>query len=763
MAMKRVTLLFVIGAILGLSRAAGLHAQPLGEKLAMSLRDNVVQIVAERPDGSQDGFGFIVGERDKHLYIVTANHVVRGVGPDATASRVMIRYFRDKETAYEAKLLGVSSRTHDLAVLVAPRQVWLQWHRASSRSEKSVQRGTPVWFIGRGGSWYIPTEAGRLNSVTLDFRIRVDGLHVKVGSSGAPLLSENGIIGMVLRDEGDVSEAIDIDIIERAFSLWDLPWDLQPLVARAAIPALLPEIEMHLSAGDRFLKSGNYSKALEEYQAAGKYDGRNTAVLHRIVTTMRMQLWADVGIPVELLPNVRRLNSYQEFAAHADRALQILYQAQGIDAALKRNKAWLLEEAYLYRGRGDWHLALKALEMAREIAPDDPEILSELGLLLALIRFGDPEPEVFQKQYNEGISLLGRAVTAQPDNAVYHRHLAASLKQTNEKVAVREFYRAATLATADNWLSMQTKQGALENLVTIVIRWGETGYMPESDAELAQILEYSRAHYRLWGVADLWMSLILSMVYYDLGNLVEAERVIRETMPENIDEKMTYNNRSWDWRLNLGPHLVHFARILERSASDPVLLLALHLYLGRQNLLGVIVSNATYNTKGVRVEGITGGALGLAAGLQVDDWIRKVEGEDTPTVIALAQCLVRKKAGEQVEFEIERDSTRQVLKAVMTESPRDVPGGFLGASLAWAKKGDYVRTEIVQIQEDSPAQRAGIRSGDILHGLNGITLFGPSHLAYVVAGFRPGVTIYLEIERGGEDLTVQATLAEQPK
>jgi S1-C subfamily serine protease/tetratricopeptide (TPR) repeat protein len=708
-----------------------------------------------------------VGERDEHLYIVTANHVVRGVGPDAIASRVMIRYFQDQETSYEAKLLGVSSRAYDLAVLVAPRPAWLKWHRASRGSEKSVQRGTPVWFIGRGGNWYIPTEAGRLNSVTLEFRIRVDGLNVMIGSSGGPLLSENGIMGMVLGHEGDVAEAISIDIIERAFSLWDLPWDLKPLVARAAIPGLLPEVEMHLSAGNRFLAMDHYSKALEEYQAASNYDSRNTAVLHRMVTAMRLQLWADVGIPAELLPNVRAFRGYQEFAARADRALQILYQAQGIDAALKHNKAWLLEEAYLYRGRGDWHLAVKALERAQEVAPDDPDMLSELGLLRARITFGQPEPDVLAKQYREGLALLARAVTAQPDNAGYHRHLAAGFARSNEKSAVRSFHRAATLTTADDRLSVQTKKGALTDLVTILIRWGRTEYTPEADAdlsaaELVQILEYFRANPRGSYSEDQWVAILLASVYSKLGNLVEAERIIRETVPGSLDEKM--RSRHDYPSLNFGTHLVLFARILERSASDPATLLALRLYLGRQNSLGATVRNIRSDSDGaVEVEAVTGGGLGRAAGLQADDVITKVDGKGPLTITTLARAIAKKEVGETVVFEVERKSGRQVLRAAVTAPPPDVPGGFLGVSMVKTETDEHTLVKIVEIVEDSPAQKAGISPGDVIRRLNGLPLLAPSHLAYVVAGLPPGTTIDLEIDRQGKRLTVPVTLAERPK
>ena len=773
--MIKVLSLFVVCVGLGLNIGHGLHAQSRGENLAISLRDNVVQIVAERADGSHDGFGFIVGERDNQVYIATANHVVRGTGPGTTASRILIRYYRDQEVTSEARLLGESSQVYDLAVLVAPRPNGLAWHRASAGAAERLQRGTPLWFVGRGGRWYVPTGPGKLNDVTLEFRIHVDGLSVQIGSSGAPLLSEDGIIGMIVEHEreGGVSEAISIDLIERAFTLWDLPWDLQPLVARAAIPALAPEVEMHLSAGDRFLETGQYSKAIEEYQAASETDSRNTVVLHRIVTAMRLKLWEDVRIPLELLPDVRAYHGYQEFASYADRALQVLYQAQGIDISLKNNSEWLLEEAYLRRGRGDWSLAVEVLEKARGIAPEDPEVLSELGLLLSSIRFGDAAPEAFRKQFDEGISLITRAVAIEPDNANYRRYLATGLALSDEEAAVREFYQAATFSKENDKVSLRNKEGALEDLETIFNRWAMTDYWrwgyaaPAAElpaAELVQILEHVRAN-----SSNGWVPLLLAGTYFNMGNLEQAEHILREKLGSNLDRYFDsrFSNPSYSY----SPHLVLFARILEQSASDPMTLLALRLYLGRQNILGVIVSNV--NSDGpIYVDGLTKEGMGVDAGLQVGDVITKVDGEDTPTVMALVRALAGRSAGEMVEFEVERPGSEVLtLRAVGPERRRDDSGGYLGVFMemmfddpSWKSEnssGDGF-IEAVQVSEDGPAYEAGIRPGDILVSLNGVVLFGPNHLTYVLDGLWPGAVVTLGIERDEKTMTLMATLAARP-
>ena len=66
-----------------------------GEQAALNLRTNVVRVIAHlNPGGpAQEGFGFVVAEDLGQLYIVTANHVVRGVGPDEIDTTPTVFFF----------------------------------------------------------------------------------------------------------------------------------------------------------------------------------------------------------------------------------------------------------------------------------------------------------------------------------------------------------------------------------------------------------------------------------------------------------------------------------------------------------------------------------------------------------------------------------------------------------------------------------------------------------------------------------------------
>jgi hypothetical protein len=72
----------------------------------------------------------------------------------------------------------------------------------------------------------------------------LDNLPVRVGTSGAPLIADTGIIGRVTADASESAEAVSMDIIARAFAQWNLPWQLTPFSSSKQRPVNGPE-EMH--------------------------------------------------------------------------------------------------------------------------------------------------------------------------------------------------------------------------------------------------------------------------------------------------------------------------------------------------------------------------------------------------------------------------------------------------------------------------------------------------------------------------------------
>ncbi len=67
-----------------------------------------------------------------------------------------------------------------------------------------------------------------------------------------------------------------------------------------------------------------------------------------------------------------------------------------------------------------------------------------------------------------------------------------------------------------------------------------------------------------------------------------------------------------------------------------------------------------------------------------------------------------------------------------------------------------------QVMADSPAQRAGIKVGDIIVGLNGQAILHSSDLPPLVGRIRPGATAALTLIRGGQEQTVNVPIEQLP-
>ncbi len=62
----------------------------------------------------------------------------------------------------------------------------------------------------------------------------------------------------------------------------------------------------------------------------------------------------------------------------------------------------------------------------------------------------------------------------------------------------------------------------------------------------------------------------------------------------------------------------------------------------------------------------------------------------------------------------------------------------------------------------SPADKAGVKDGDIVTTIEGQTIDGDHPLDAVLTQFAPGRTVTLEINRGGKTLDLQLTLGTRP-
>ncbi|MEM9916143.1 MAG: PDZ domain-containing protein [Planctomycetota bacterium] len=108
-------------------------------------------------------------------------------------------------------------------------------------------------------------------------------------------------------------------------------------------------------------------------------------------------------------------------------------------------------------------------------------------------------------------------------------------------------------------------------------------------------------------------------------------------------------------------------------------------------------------------------------------------------------------------------------QAAAEQTPADNIAGFLGVavaeSLAPQDAGPDVPRTVLLISDvmlDSPADAAGLRSGDVLLNIDGQVMLHPVQLTRLVAMHPAGQEVELTILRDGQPQTLTATLGERP-
>jgi len=121
-----------------------------------------------------------------------------------------------------------------------------------------------------------------------------------------------------------------------------------------------------------------------------------------------------------------------------------------------------------------------------------------------------------------------------------------------------------------------------------------------------------------------------------------------------------------------------------------------------------------------------------------------------------------------VGFAIPSNATRRILESLIKTGK--VQRGYLGitpgdlnpALAREFKVPDIAGVLVNQVEPGSPADKAGVKQGDVLRTLNGQTVDGTARFRSLVAGMNPGSEITLGILRDGKAETIKVTLGEQP-
>ena len=131
-------------------------------------------------------------------------------------------------------------------------------------------------------------------------------------------------------------------------------------------------------------------------------------------------------------------------------------------------------------------------------------------------------------------------------------------------------------------------------------------------------------------------------------------------------------------------------------------------------------------------------------------------------VIGLNTLGLASQGDQGLNFAIPINTAKQVTQAVMGKGNGAVVNSrpYLGVSVDGLNttKGAAVS----KVETGTPAEKAGLKAGDVITAVNGTTLNGTTTLGSVLSTLKPGDTVTLTVDRGGQTQTLTATLAEYP-
>ena len=151
--------------------------------------------------------------------------------------------------------------------------------------------------------------------------------------------------------------------------------------------------------------------------------------------------------------------------------------------------------------------------------------------------------------------------------------------------------------------------------------------------------------------------------------------------------------------------------------------------------------------------GVRQGSPAAASGFKEGDLLERLGGLLVRTRSRYMGILGTYPAGDTVVAEVLRAGEKLTLKAVL------VAGGKAHLGLIpRAIESDVAGVGVGSVVRSSPAQRAGIKEGDIVTMFDGQSVTSTTELKSAMNQRRPGDTVVLKLSRAGEVLELKVTL-----
>ena len=133
-------------------------------------------------------------------------------------------------------------------------------------------------------------------------------------------------------------------------------------------------------------------------------------------------------------------------------------------------------------------------------------------------------------------------------------------------------------------------------------------------------------------------------------------------------------------------------------------------------------------------------------------------------LVGINSAIVSRSGGNQgIAFAIPSSIVKRVSDQLIESG--SVERGMLGISFEAVSTGlaeawDVPRgaAQVVQVLNDSGAEKAGIKEGDVITAVDGKVLSDPNEIATIIANRSPGETVTLSVVRDGSDREIRVTL-----
>jgi len=175
----------------------------------------------------------------------------------------------------------------------------------------------------------------------------------------------------------------------------------------------------------------------------------------------------------------------------------------------------------------------------------------------------------------------------------------------------------------------------------------------------------------------------------------------------------------------------------------------------------------------VRVTEVITDSPAAKAGLRVGDVLLTINDKPLDWPSALGDLLADYKPGDEITLKVKRDDAERSVKVRLGENPERKGAPYLGIRYALAIGSFQLPLEsservsgasVVEVVSGSPADKAGLKPGDVIVAANDKPIERADDLVQVIQRSKPGDQLTLSVRRAGQEKprSIGVTLGRHP-